>query len=219
MKQTKEQTAIANKIKKWLKTAQETETETRYFGLPITRLTSIKSLCKDDEISAQKFALFIIKRVFQEMNETPRPEHFSVEEWNTDKQLIADGINQMENYLETPESEGKQIFRNLLREIEKRQGDDTRRVHGTIIHFVRSGYLLKLDYSLRCFVDYDFPYWVYKLAREYVEEKDGITTESVPMLLDIAEFWCQYYFGKGLTEKFPSSSIKPLDVDMKHDHI
>lgn len=102
MKQTKEQTAIANKIKKWLKTAEETETETRYFGLPITRLTSIKSLCKDNEISAQQFALFIMKRIFQKMNEMSRPEWFSVEEWNSDKQLIADGINQMEKYLATP---------------------------------------------------------------------------------------------------------------------
>ena len=122
MKQTKEQTAIANKIKKWIKTAQETETKTRYFGLPITRLTSIKSLCKDDEISAHKFALFIIKRVFQKMNEVSRPQQFSVEEWNSDKQLIVDGINQMENYLETPDSEGKRIFWTLLREIENRQG-------------------------------------------------------------------------------------------------
>ena len=208
MKQTKEQTAIANKIKKWLITAQETETKTRFFGLPITRLTSIKSLCKDDEFSAQKFALFIIKRVFQEMNETPCPQRFSVEEWDSDKQLIADGINQMESYIETPESEGKQIFWTLLSKIRDRQGDNIRRVHGTAIHFVRSGYLLKLEYSLRCFVDSDFPYWIYKLAREYVEHKDGITTESVPMLLEVAEFWCQYYFGKSLTEKFPKISIK-----------
>ena len=37
-----------------------------------------------------------------------------------------------------------------------------------------------------------------------MEQKDGITTESVPMLLEVAEFWCQYYFGKSLTEKFPN---------------
>ena len=64
----------------------------------------------------------------------------------------------MESYLEIPDSEGKQIFWKLLREIENRQGDDIRRVHWNTIHFVRSGDLLKLDYSLRCFVDRDFPY-------------------------------------------------------------
>ena len=210
MKQTKEQTAIANKIKKWLKTAEETQTETRYFGLPITRLTSIKSLCKNDLHSAQQFALFIIQRIFQKMNEMSCPEWSSVEDWNIDKKLIADSINQMKNYLQTPSSEGKEVFRTLLKEIENRQGDDIRRVHWNTIHFVRSGYLLKLEYGLRCFIDYDYPYWVYKLAREYVEEKDGITTESVPMLLEIAEFWCQYYFGQSLREKF--SNLVPKKV-------
>ena len=210
MKQTKEQTAIANKIKKWLKTAEETQTETRYFGLPITRLTSIKSLCKNDLHSAQQFALFITQRIFQKMNEMSCPEWSYVEDWNIDKKLIADSINQMKNYLQTPSSEGKQVFRTLLKEIENRQGDDIRRVHWNTIHFVRSGYLLKLEYGLRCFIDYDYPYWVYKLAREYVEEKDGITTESVPMLLEIAEFWCQYYFGQSLREKF--SNLVPKKV-------
>ncbi len=210
MKQTKEQTAIANKIKKWLKTAEETKTETRYFGLPITRLTSIKSLCKNDLHSAQQFALFITQRIFQKMNEMSCPEWSYVEDWNIDKKLIADSINQMKNYLQTPSSEGKQVFRTLLKEIENRQGDDIRRVHWNTIHFVRSGYLLKLEYGLRCFIDYDYPYWVYKLAREYVEEKDGITTESVPMLLEIAEFWCQYYFGQSLREKF--SNLVPKKV-------
>ncbi len=210
MQQTKEQKAVANKIKKWLKTAEETKNETRYFGLPITRLTSIKSLCKNDESSAQQFALFIIEKVYQKMNEMTCPEWSSLEDWNIDKQLIADSINQMENYLQTPNIEGQQGFRTILREIENRQGNDIRRIHWNTIHFVRSGYLLKLEYSLRCFIDYDYPYWAYKLAREYVEKKDGITTESVPMLLEVAEFWCQYYFGESLTEKF--SNLIPEKV-------
>ncbi|MEG4397376.1 hypothetical protein QUB30_34060 [Microcoleus sp. BROC3] len=31
----------------------------------------------------------------------------------------------------------------------------------------------------------------------------GIVAESVPMLLEVAEFWCQYYFNQSLNEKFP----------------
>ena len=70
------------------------------------------------------------------------------------------------------------------------------------------GDLLKLEYALRCFVETDFPYWTYKLAREYVEgyglqSGSGIVAESVPMLLEVAEFWCQYYFDQSLNEKFP----------------
>jgi hypothetical protein len=46
MKQNKQQLAIAKKIKKWIQTTQEVE-KTR-FAIPITRLTSIKSLCVDE---------------------------------------------------------------------------------------------------------------------------------------------------------------------------
>ncbi len=210
MKQTKLETAVANKIKKWLKTVKETETETRYFGLPITRLTSIKSLCQDDEKSAERFALFIIQKVDHKMNNMSRPEHYSEEEWNNDQQFIAEGIKLMEEYIEDPNSEKKQEMFRLLREVENSQGDDILRVHWTTVHFVRSGYLLKLQYGLRCFINGDFPYWVYKLAREDVEQKDGITPESVPMLLEIAEFWCQYYFSQSLTDKF--SDLMPKNL-------
>jgi hypothetical protein len=47
MKQNKQQLAIAKKIKKWIQTTQEVEKAR--FAIPITRLTSIKSLCVDAE--------------------------------------------------------------------------------------------------------------------------------------------------------------------------
>lgn len=203
MTSTKLETAVANKIKKWLKTVKETETETRYFGLPITRLTSIKSLCKDDHKSAQQFALFITQKVYHKMNNMSRPEYYSEEEWNNDQQFLVEGIKQMEQYIETSDKEKEQELFKLLKEVDNSQGDDIRRVHWNTVHFVRSGYLLKLEYALRCFIYGDFPYWAYKLGAEYVNQKDGITSESVPMLLEIAEFWCQYYFSQSLSEKFP----------------
>jgi len=59
----------------------------------------------------------------------------------------------------------------------------------------------------------DFPYWAYKLAREYVERYQpqygsGLIPESVPMLLEVAEFWCQHYFGQTLSEKFLVLTLK-----------
>ena len=200
--------AIAAKIKKWLEAAQKLQTEQIIFALPITRLTSIKSLCQD-ETAAEQFALYISQRVQQQMNEAECPEKFSPSEWEAHQTLMADAIAQMESYLATPDVSGKQSMRGMLRQIDQWQGDDYRRVHWTTVHYVRSGYLLKLEYALRCFVDEDFPYWAYKLAREYVERYEpsygsGLIPESVPMLLEVAEFWCQHYFGQSLSEKFPT---------------
>ena len=212
MTQKSQPRAIANKIKKWLKAAMELSHEKITLALPITRLTSIKSLCTD-EIAAQNFALYLAQRVQQEMNQAEPSERLTLEEWSNHKSLMADAIAQMESYLATPTDEGKQSIRGLLRQIDSLQGDDYRNVHWTTVHFVRSGYLLKLEYALRCFVDLDFPYWAYKLARECVEGYQpsygsGLIPDSVPMLLEVAEFWCQYYFDCSLSEKFPKELIE-----------
>lgn len=204
MKPKSSQTPIATKIKKLVKTAKEVE-KTR-FAISITRLTSIKSLCTD-RVAAEKFALYIAQRVQHQMNQAACPEHYPEEEWEQHKQVIAEGIAQMEIYIENPSNEGEQSIRKLLRTIDSLQGDDRRNVHWATVHFVRSGYLLKLDYALRCFTENNFPYWSYKLAREYVERYapqygSGINPESIPMLLEVAEFWCQYYFAQSLSENF-----------------
>ncbi|MEG4496636.1 hypothetical protein QUB05_04500 [Microcoleus sp. F10-C6] len=205
MKQNKQQLAIAKKIKKWIQTTQEVEKA--QFAIPITRLTSIKSLCPD-EVAAEKFALYIAQRVQQQINQAICPEHFTSEEWAQQQQLVDEAITLMQSYLESPSYESRQSLRNLLRDIDGLQGDDYRNFRWTTVRFVRSGNLLKLDYALRCFVEPDFPYWAYKLAAEYVEgyglqSGSGIVAESVPMLLEVAEFWCQYYFDQSLNEKFP----------------
>ena len=199
--------AIANKIKKWVVTAQELKDEKFRFGIPITRLTSIKSLCQDER-AAEEFAYYIAQRVQQEMQDAERPETLIQAEWDAHTNLFADAITQMDGCLATPDVQRRQAIQTLLRQIDQYQGDDYRKVHWNTIHFVRSGYLLKLEYALRCFIARDFPYWAYKLAREYVEHYepgygDGITPKSLPMLLEVAEFWCQYYLEQSLEEKFP----------------
>lgn len=204
-KQTKQQTAIANKIKKWIKTAKEAETETRYFGLSVTRLLSIKSLCEGNRNTAQYFALFIAQKIQTEMNQIERHDYFAVEEWEQDKKLFNEGMIAMQNYQISPNDQLKQTLRDLLKEIEGSQGDDIRQVHwNTTVHFVRSGYLLKLEYALKCFIDFDFPDYAYQLAKQYVEtNSNGIMAQSIPLLLDVADFWCQYYFAQNLSQKFP----------------
>lgn len=205
MKPKNQQLTIANKIKKWILTAKEAETAR--FAVPITRLTSIKSFC-NDKIATEQFALYIAKRVQEQMNQDGRPEHFSESQWSQQKKSIDEAIALMETYLKDSIYESQQSFRRLLIEIDSLQGDDYRKFQWTTVRFVRSGDLLKLEYALRCFVEQDFPYWAYKLAREYVElyasqYGTGITPESTPMLLEIAEFWCQHYFGESLNQKFP----------------
>ncbi len=75
------------------------------------------------------------------------------------------------------------------------------------MHFVKSSYLLKFEYAICCFTKPESDYYAYKLAKEYTEccapnYGTGLTPESVHMLLEVAEFWCQHYFEQSLEEKF-----------------
>jgi hypothetical protein len=203
--------AHANKIKKWLETVNQLQAENFRWAIPITRLTSIKSLCQD-EVAAGHFALYLVKVLQNLAFDASCPDGTTPEEWEIHKNLITDAIAAMECYIETPTSGGKQCLFTFLRRISELQGDNFRRIHWTTVHFVKSGYLLKLDYAIRCFTDSYFPYYAYKLAREYTElykpeYGTGLIPESASKLLEIAEFWCQYYFEQSLAQKFDKLMI------------
>lgn len=120
MKPNKQQLAIAKKIQKWIQTTQEVE-KARW-AIPITRLTSIKSLCAD-EVAAEKFALYIARLVQQQINLATCPEHFSGEEWTHQQQLVDEAILLMQSYRENPSYESRQFMRSLLRDIDGLQGE------------------------------------------------------------------------------------------------
>jgi len=85
------------------------------------------------------------------------------------------------------------IYLGLLRQIDRLQGMTGLQC------ILSSGYLNWVYFAA----------WAYKLAREYVERYQpqygsGLIPESVPMLLEVAEFWCQHFLSNS-GEKFPSS--------------
>jgi hypothetical protein len=199
--------AIATKIKKWLETVRELNEKDHPWAISITRLTSVKSLCQDED-AAKQFALFMAQRIQAQMLESSRPEHFSPEEWQKFLALFEVAIALMEGEAKAYSQEGTSAISKLRREIEALQGDDYRNIPWGTVHFVHSGDLLNLTYALQCFDSRDAAYWAYKLAREYVEAYNpsygtGIIPKSIPMLLDVAEFWCLHYFEQSLSEKFP----------------
>ena len=211
MKQKGTKKAIANKIQKWLQVIGQLNNGNFICAIPINRLRSIKSLIPN-ETTAEQFALYLSQKVQQNMNETERYEEFTSKEWSIHLSFISDAIAKMEGYLADPTYENKQSLRGLFKRINSLQSDNYLRVHWKTIRFVRSGYLLKLDYALRCFVEQDCPDWVYKLVRVYVQSYEpsygsGLIPSSIPMLIEVAEFWCNYYFDSSLSEKFPQEFL------------
>ena len=139
------------------------------FALPITRLTSIKSMCREDVNPAEKFALYLSKLVLQQASIAVRSDNITPDEWEIHKTLMSDAVIGMENFLESPTSENTKSLWSLSKLSCELQGDDYRNIHWTNVHFVKSGYLLKFNYAIFCFIKPSFDYYGYRLAREYTE--------------------------------------------------
>ncbi|MCL2934455.1 MAG: hypothetical protein MGG11_20080 [Trichodesmium sp. MAG_R03] len=211
MKQKNNKKAIANKIKKWLQVIGQLNNGNFILAIPTNRLRSIKSLIHN-QTTAEQFALHVTQKVQQKMYETERYKEFPPQEWLTHLSFVSDAIAKMEGYLADPTDEKKQSLWELLIKINSLQSDHYFKIHWKTISCVCSGYLLKLDYALRCFVEQDCPYWAYKLARVYVgcyepRYGSGLIPSSIPMLIEVAEFWCNYYFDCSLSQKFPQEFL------------
>lgn len=85
-------------LKKWLNTIKEIQGDSGRNSDQVTRLTSIKSLCKDRQPS-QHFALHIAKRVWESMESNP-DNRFDETEWQAHKAIVTQAIAQMEAAIE-----------------------------------------------------------------------------------------------------------------------
>jgi len=161
-------------------------------NFPITRLTSLKGLCKDPA-AARSFALFLVGQVRRE----PHAEN----DTERDKGLIERAESEVMSYLDDPSVERKRRLYPLLSEIEKEQ-DEYKNIRWGMVRIVHSRNLLVAEKSLKSILrDHEAPFWLYHAARDYAERYDsrygtGLIPSSAPMMAQIAEFW-RGYFGFG----------------------
>jgi hypothetical protein len=198
-----------SKIKKLFQIAQELKQGKDY---PITRLTTIKSLCRDTT-GAEQFALHFARLSYKKMENQDNPTHMKRAEWMRFKDSVGRAILQLEKYLENRTDKTTSDLRETLYEVTNLQNDYKNRRRGSV-RVIRSSDALVVEYALRCVLSQsESPYWGYLLAREYAERYDspygtGLIPQSAPMLEEIAEFWSKYYLGKSVKE-WMSDESKP----------
>jgi uncharacterized circularly permuted ATP-grasp superfamily protein len=117
---TKPNKNVAPKIRKLAETARELR-QTKY-ALSITRLTSLKSLCQEEDVAAN-FALYIAKLAVKQMESSQSTRSFLGEEaWTEHSQLINKVVEQMEDYIKQSTLENRHNLKNLLLQLEQIQG-------------------------------------------------------------------------------------------------
>ena len=140
-----------------------------YFS--ITKLTSLKSLCKEPEI-ANQFVFFLAQRIQAKMEATPRSDYVNVSDWNLYQTLVAETVTAMSHYLKDPSSQNLQVLQKLQSRVSRTQ-NEYRKVGWNTVRTIHSGEVLLVEYALECMILPELaPDYAYRVGREYTERYD-----------------------------------------------
>jgi len=188
--------ADLNKIKKLEEALAKLKSgEERYYV--ITKLSSIKSLCRSEMIRRHYcWHLFdCVKRKLEakvtETNQRASQEQFVFN-------LVHDIAQVMVKM-----QEGKEVKKELLQyqsQLALYQSD-YKKIKWTMVRLIKSGDLLLVEYLIDCLLSSDdyAQKLAYHATRDYVEAYDptvgtGLIEKSIPMLEDVLVFWRQIAF-------------------------
>src|SRR5271157_5977631 len=116
---------IVKKVKKLSEIAEELRQGKDF---PVTRLTTIKSLCGEPEATAA-FALFLAQRIQSKMRQEQSPERY--------RELVDRAIKELKPYLTDLTEERKERLYSLCREIEAEQ-NKYERIGWNMVRVIRS---------------------------------------------------------------------------------
>ncbi len=162
-----------------------------------TKLTSLKSLCKEPE-TANHFVFYLAQRTQAKMEAAPRPDYTSEADWKLYQGLIADAISAMDNYLKNPTNQKLMALQQLGYKVRSTQNEE-RRVGWNTVRTIHSTEVLIIEYALECMLAPRLaPDYAYRAGRHYAERYEprygtGLIPASAPLLADIVQFWHSYY--------------------------
>lgn len=186
---------VVRKVRKLAQLSQEARRSR--FAVDITRLTILKSLCRQPEV-ANRFVTFLAQRTQQKVaSSTRRPGHLSMHEWERCRELIDRAVSALIDRLRRRSAKAQLRLSSLFQELTNEQNEH-RRVYGHPVRVIKDNDLLLVEYAV-CTILSDAasaPLWAYQTARVYAEcyasnRGTGLTPASAPLLQDITDFWIQ----------------------------
>lgn len=191
------------------------------WGVAITRLTVLKSLCREPEV-AHRFVAFLARRTFDAM-EHPKDRSASqpTETELSHRQMMMQALEGMNAWLRLP---GEKL-RRTLSELHGRMRDEQnehRNIPCGAVRLITDANLLLFEYALSCILaqQRDVGMWAYQTARQYAErytssEGTGLISSSIPFVKDIVGFWTAEYDlnPESLAPKQQAAKTEPLLAD------
>jgi hypothetical protein len=169
------------------------------FAVSITRLTSLKSLCREAKV-AYRFVTYLARKTLERVERGQgRSSHRDTHEERVHRHLMAEALPQMEAWLRKPSDARQERLWELLRRIGDEQNEFKRIKRGSV-RLIHDWELLLFEDALHCLLHSadEAGHWAYQVAKTYTERYDsrhgtGLIRESAPLLQDIVDFWADYF--------------------------
>ena len=186
--------AVLSRVRKLAQIARDLSEGANF---SITRLTTLKYLCEDPEVAA-RFAVYLANHTSRRINEMSSPLHLSNSEWRRHNELVETAVERLQSYVEGPSDPKREELRELLRELES-VNDEFESIPYGMVRIIQDKNVLIVEDAVQCVLSpSSAPSQAYHLARVYAERYDsrygtGLIPDSAPLVMDIVDFWCDYY--------------------------
>jgi hypothetical protein len=169
------------------------------FAISVTRLTSLKSLCRQPSV-ANRFVTYLARKTLERVEQGKgRSAHPDTPEQHLHRQMMTEALAEMEAWERGPTEERRQRLLELLGKMRGEQ-NEYKRIPWGPVRQIHDWELLLFEYALHCLLHRpdQAGYWAYQTARHYAERYDashgtGLTPASAPLVQDIADFWTTFF--------------------------
>ena len=194
-------TKLSSTIKTKIERLSQIAEDLRAGGsFPVTRLTTLKSLCAD-RAACQAFALHIAKLAQQKLDAWDKPDHIDPSRWLRFKHVVVNALIDLERACEEGIEQHRAELLGHLQELKSLQDTYENQRWGPV-RIISNSETLVVEYAVECFLSMSqAPHCSYRLARTYAEDYDsrfgdGLVPKSAPMVEEIARFWNNWYWDR-----------------------
>jgi len=165
----------------------------------ITRLTILKSLCKEPAV-ANRFVHYLAQKTWERVRQGKgHSQHRGKRKNLPHQQMMIDALEGMDDWLQKPNESLRQQLRELLWRMKAEQNEQKPIPFGAM-RIIQDWDLLLIEDALRCLLGdpQAAGHTVYEMARNYAECYDssypsGLTPKSATLVQDMVDFWVHAY--------------------------
>lgn len=184
------------------------------WAVSVTKLTTLKSLCKEPEV-ANRFVAHLARKTLERVRQGKgRSAHLDADVQRVHRELMTDALAEMEAWLKHPGEERRRKLLDLQGRMRSEQNEHKNIPYGAV-RLIHDWDLLVFENALSCMLHpaHAAGHWCYQLARDYAERYapsagTGLISTSLPLVQDIVDFWLQEYGLDSVVLTSPASQKK-----------